>query len=255
VAGQRPPHELVRAVALTNFFDRKRTLLAGEIADPEEVLRLASELEGVYFGPPLVARFLRTFGVYPPGTVVELTDHQVALVTHANPHDPLRPQVQLLSGAQATRLVDLTDRSATEGRQVLSISRAILPPLALREAPADWEGVAVSPAPEAEAAPAPPPETEAPVAEDHEPPPEPAADEEDAELILARLGGGDAVPTLVVGQAGLHTALLDHREGFLVSFIDGTCPVDSLLYATGLPRAEVLRILDRLVRAGVVRIG
>jgi HD-GYP domain-containing protein (c-di-GMP phosphodiesterase class II) len=253
--GARPPHELVRTVALANFFDRKRTLLAGQVADPDEVIRQASELEPVYFGAPLIARFLRTFGLYPPGTTVELTDRQVALVTQASPHDPLRPQVQLVTGPQVGSKVDLRHRNTVEGRHDLSIARAILPPLALRDADAPAAGEAAPapaaatpaeaeeprpPAPEAAAAPAPAPEV--------------VADVEDEAQILARLGGGDGVPTLAVGQAELQRAALDHREGFLLTFIDGSCPLDALLYATGLPRAEVLRILDRLVRAGLVRI-
>jgi HD-GYP domain-containing protein (c-di-GMP phosphodiesterase class II) len=256
--GERPPHELVRTVALVNFFDRKRTLLAGQIADPEEVIRQAGELEPVYFGAPLVQRFLRTFGVYPPGTTVELTDRQVAVVTQPSSRDPLRPQVELLTGPEAGTQVDLGHRNTAEERHDLSIARAILPPLALRaegleplpEPPPELEPEApLAPEP---AQPEPPPEPEP------ESPPEPARDpetDEDDDQILARLGGADAVPTLAVGQAELRQASLDHREAFLLTFIDGMSPLDALLYATGLPRSEVLRIIDRLVRAGFVRIA
>ena len=41
----------------------------------------------------------------------------------------------------------------------------------------------------------------------------------------------------------------------MLTFIDGATPLDTLLYATGLPRGNVLRILDGMVTAGVVRIG
>src|SRR5262249_55801089 len=45
-----PPHELVRIVALANYFDRKRTLLGGVADDPEIALQRALELEEKYFG-------------------------------------------------------------------------------------------------------------------------------------------------------------------------------------------------------------
>jgi hypothetical protein len=220
----------------------------------------------------LITRFLRTFGIYPPGTTVELTDRQAALVTHASPHDPVRPQVQLLTGEQAGRQVDLRHRNVIEGRHELSIARAILPPLALREPQARWVVEPAGPPAEQPAeeeleaatetttealaaeppAPVEPPPTPAP-AEPPAPTPAPAPEDEDEEQVLARLGGGDAVPTLALGEAELREAALDHRAGFVLTFVDGMCPLDSLLYSTGLPRAEVLRILDRLVRAGVIR--
>lgn len=123
------PHELVRLIALANYFDSKRTIIQGRADEPEEALRSAMELEARYFGAGMTARFLRVLGVFPPGTVVELSNREPAVVTRANPADPWRPQVKLLRGAQAGRLVELRDVSATEVRHRLSIVRAIAPPL------------------------------------------------------------------------------------------------------------------------------
>lgn len=123
------PHELVRMIALANYFDSKRTIIQGRADDPDQALRSAMELEARYFGAGMTARFLRVLGVFPPGTVVELSNREPAVVTRANPADPWRPQVKLLRGAQAGRLVELRDVSATEVRHRLSIVRAIAPPL------------------------------------------------------------------------------------------------------------------------------
>jgi hypothetical protein len=225
------PHELVRTVSLASFFDRKRTLLDGRIDDPDEALRQASRLERAYFGPPLVTRFVRTFGVFPPGTIVELSDRQAGLVTHASAHDPMRPQVKLLTGPRAGRRVDLGRRNLVEERHDLSIVRAILPPLALcdpHEEQAEDE-------PEPEALPG----------------SQEAALHEDADAVLARLGGIDAIPVLT--RSDLGAASLDHRAGYLLTFIDGVSSLEGILDVTGLPRLDVLGILDGLVGAGVVR--
>lgn len=123
------PHELVRMISLANYFDRKRTLLAGRADDPEQILRAAMALEERYFGKGMVARFVRSLGVYPPGTTVELTSREPAIVTRANAADPWRPQVQLLRGQSAGRRVELRELSEKEVRHGLSIVRAIAPPL------------------------------------------------------------------------------------------------------------------------------
>lgn len=123
------PHELVRFVALANFHDRKRTRLHGHGADPDEVVREAFELESRFFGKGLTARLVRALGVFPPGTTVELSDREPAIVTRSHAGDPLRPQVRLLRGPRAGKVVDLREGAASEGRFARSIVRAVLPPL------------------------------------------------------------------------------------------------------------------------------
>ncbi len=124
------PHALVRMIALANYFDRRRTQLAGKPADePEEALRRAAALEERYFGKGLVDTFLRALGAFPPGTTVMLSTREVGLVTHANASDPWRPQVRLLTGANAGKRIDLKELGAVEGRHYASIVRAVPPPL------------------------------------------------------------------------------------------------------------------------------
>lgn len=125
------PHDLVRIVALANFIDRKRTSLGGQASDPDDVLMSAAQLEGRFFGPGMVKRFLRALGTYPPGTTVELSDRSPAVVTRSHAAEPLRPQVMLLRGNEGGRLVDLRETVAAEERYERSIVRAILPPLLL----------------------------------------------------------------------------------------------------------------------------
>jgi HD-GYP domain-containing protein (c-di-GMP phosphodiesterase class II) len=134
LASKRGPHEIVRMIALASFFDRKRTLLNGRGDDPEHVIEQAIALEDRYFGRSVVRLFLRTLGVYPPGTTVELSTRESAIVVNANPGDPLRPQVRVLFGDNDGKRIDLKNLDAVEDRHRVSIVRAIAPPLALRGA-------------------------------------------------------------------------------------------------------------------------
>ena len=43
--------------------------------------------------------FIRMMGVYPPGSVVQLTDDRLALVTNVNSTRPLKPRVLLFDPA------------------------------------------------------------------------------------------------------------------------------------------------------------
>jgi hypothetical protein len=265
------PHELVRTVALASFFDRKRTLLDGRVDDPDEALRQALRLEGSYFGPPLVTRFLRTFGVYPPGTIVELSDRQTAVVTHASPHDALRPHVKIMSGPNAGALADLNHRSGVEGRHDLSITRAILAPLALRDT-AEHAALA-TPAAEAAAAEGAAaerprrPSAPVPVLVDRPrrnsplPPIDPTLVDRPRRAsappqldpmseLLSRLGGPRAVP--VLARADLGGITLDPRASFVLSFVDGATPIDGVIAKSGMARDEVLALLDGLAHVGVI---
>ncbi|HEY8073187.1 MAG TPA: HD domain-containing protein [Labilithrix sp.] len=123
------PHELVRIVALANYFDRKRTSLGPPAETPDVVLMRASALEEKYFGASLVRSFLRSLGVFPPGTVVELSNRQPAIVTQANGADPWRPQVKFLRGPKAGKRLELKDLNVVEGRHEVSAVSAIAPPL------------------------------------------------------------------------------------------------------------------------------
>jgi hypothetical protein len=71
---------------------------------------------------------------------------------------------------------------------------------------------------------------------------------------METLGSLDRVPRIVVAAAELGKLTLDHRAGFVLTFVDGVSSIDTLLDASGLPRLELLRVLRDLVRAGVVAV-
>ena len=63
---------------------------------PHQALQQMFANERAHFDADLLARFVRILGVYPPGTVVELSDQRLALVVASRPGAALAPRVQLL---------------------------------------------------------------------------------------------------------------------------------------------------------------
>jgi HD-GYP domain-containing protein (c-di-GMP phosphodiesterase class II) len=259
---RQAPHEIVRLVALANFIDRRRTLLRGLVDGADEALGRAVSLQDAYFGPAAVQHYVRALGVFPPGTTVQLSDRREGLVVAANPGDPRRPIVRVLTGAHDDKRVDLKQLDAIEDRHMLSIVRAVPPPILVRppdvepEAPAAEVitvtlpslrplagGLSVPPAARVSglysAAPR--------VTSQSSMPPE-----ELERSCLETLGSLDRVPRVKVATADLGKLALDHRAGFVLTFVDGASSIETILDASGLPRLELLRILRDLVRAGVV---
>ena len=66
------------------------------------------------------------------------------------------------------------------------------------------------------------------------------------------LGSLERVPVLRVAPAQLAKLGLDHRAGFVLSMIDGATAIETLIDMSGLPRVDVLRILDEVVQSGAV---
>jgi hypothetical protein len=53
----------------------------------------------------------------------------------------------------------------------------------------------------------------------------------------------------------VESAPIDHRDAFVLSLIDGGTKVSAILDVAGMPEAEVLAILVRLKRLGIITLG
>jgi hypothetical protein len=308
-----PPQELVRMIALANFFDRKRTLLEGRSQTPEDVIGEARVLEERYFGRPLVDHFVRSVGLYPPGTTVELSNRQPALVVSSNPTDPFRPRVLVLRGPDRNKRVDLKEIDPARSRHNLSIVRAVPPPLFVLAdgapetdraeagrtavpAPAVGppmhdvlEGLVLEPTrvPLVTSPPAPPTTATGP-------PGRPSRPVVMQEIVTLRPGGystaprttpsmpappkisippltapridprAEPAPTRQTAEIPLSSILrrtgaiptgLDHRGAFLLTFVDGASSAEDVLDASGLPKAEFMRIVGELLESGTLLLG
>jgi hypothetical protein len=69
---------------------------------------------------------------------------------------------------------------------------------------------------------------------------------------LRRLGPLEQVPHVVAAIQTILVARLDHREGFILSLVDGRMDIDALLDASPMPTHRTLRILQSLRARGLV---
>ncbi|MFO1218203.1 MAG: DUF3391 domain-containing protein [Burkholderiaceae bacterium] len=83
-----------RIVALVNRYDNLcEPAQAAQALTPHEALSLIFAQTKSKFDASMLNAFIRMMGVYPPGSVVQLTDERYALVTNVNSTRPLKPRV------------------------------------------------------------------------------------------------------------------------------------------------------------------
>lgn len=73
------------------------------------------------------------------------------------------------------------------------------------------------------------------------------------QLYLSRLGALSRRPRRAVKGADVRWLGLDHREGFVLSHIDGGSSIEELVDVAGMPRIEVLKTLVELLDVGAIR--
>lgn len=90
-------HIAARVVAIANRFDNLVNPIDGRPAiSPSEALSWMWARENGGYDPRLLALFIRAMGVYPPGTIVQLSDGRMGVVTvSASTEHPLSPPVML----------------------------------------------------------------------------------------------------------------------------------------------------------------
>ncbi len=71
-------------------------------------------------------------------------------------------------------------------------------------------------------------------------------------MYAARLGPLDRSPVVVVQRTQLRWLSMDHRAGFVLSLIDGSSTLETILDVCGMPRLDALRILQELVQQKIV---
>src|SRR5258708_5655599 len=79
-----------------------------------------------------------------------------------------------------------------------------------------------------------------------------ALDDEPPSGVMLRCEVRSSVPRLAVSTADLKEMPLDHRAGFIVSFIDGKYTIEMILDACAMQREEALAILGDLAARGII---
>ncbi|MDP2005939.1 MAG: DUF3391 domain-containing protein [Rubrivivax sp.] len=92
-----------RIVAIVNRYDNLCNPASRSIAlTPHEAVATLFAQGRSRFDPPVLNAFIRMMGVYPAGSLVQLTDDRYAMVVGVNSSRPLKPRV-LVHGAAAPR--------------------------------------------------------------------------------------------------------------------------------------------------------
>jgi hypothetical protein len=71
-------------------------------------------------------------------------------------------------------------------------------------------------------------------------------------MYAARLGPLDRVPMIIAPRVQMRWLAIDHRAGFVLSLIDGSCSLEMILDMCGMPKLDALRILHELVQQKIV---
>lgn len=128
-----------KILALINRYDNLcNTGVLTESLTPHEALRTIFATSRHEFDEGLLAAFVKLMGIYPPGSIVRLTDDRMAMVTSVNPKQPLRPVV-LVYDEKAPRerapMINLEDAPEISIRQAIkpgTLPKAIFDYLAPR---------------------------------------------------------------------------------------------------------------------------
>lgn len=93
-----------------------------------EATHILTNLAGTHFDPVLVVKFIESIGVYPPGSLVELTDGSVAMVIEVQ-EQKLRPKIVIILDEEknpvAERIIDLSTGPKNKHGNVYTIKNII----------------------------------------------------------------------------------------------------------------------------------
>lgn len=122
-----------RMAGIVDFFDAVTSERAHDNAmSPHAAIRYLYELRNTQFQEELIEQFIQTLGVYPVGTLVELSNGEVGIVMGQNQVRRLRPKIILVLDADKNPLEispfrDLMVEDRDEKGSELSIATTLEP--------------------------------------------------------------------------------------------------------------------------------
>lgn len=90
-------HKFVRMVSIVDVYDAITSARQYKESSPAfDALKILYSERDKHFDGELTEAFIRMVGIYPPGTLVEMTNGEVGIVVSANVDSRLRPKVELV---------------------------------------------------------------------------------------------------------------------------------------------------------------
>ncbi|MBK6293657.1 MAG: HD domain-containing protein [Rhodoferax sp.] len=116
---------LARVVAIVNCYDNLCNPVKQSAAlTPHQALSLMYAQQRARFDTAALTTFVRCMGIYPPGTVVVLSNESIGMVVSVNSTVPLKPTVLIYDPAVPRERAILVE---LESEPEVSISRALKP--------------------------------------------------------------------------------------------------------------------------------
>lgn len=116
-----------RLVSIVDAFDAMTSDRCYRDGIPaSDAIRILYRNRGRQFDADMVEAFIRMVGIYPPGTLVELTTGEVALIVSVHPGMKLKPRVEILLDAEKKAVTPITIDLA---KPVSGVQREIAQPL------------------------------------------------------------------------------------------------------------------------------
>ena len=132
LAGDEIP-PFARIAAIVDTYDAVTSTRSHAAAiSPADAIRLLYRGRDAEFQAELVEVFIQALGIYPAGTIVELTSGEVGVVVSESRTRRLRPKVMVIFNAAKQRLVeprmvDLLDDAGNDPAEPLGIARGLEP--------------------------------------------------------------------------------------------------------------------------------
>jgi hypothetical protein len=121
-------------VTIANVYDNLCNHIdPGMSLTPHEALSTMYAHRRAQFDPAILATMIKSLGVYPPGTLVRLSNEAIGLVVNVNVGKPLRPCVLVYDEEipkEDAMIIDLSEESADLGVSS-SIRAGLLPKVIL----------------------------------------------------------------------------------------------------------------------------
>lgn len=132
--GERPPSLFARILHLAEHYDLLTTPRGAEPAacSPATALARMWAARGRSYDATLLALFVRSLGLYPPGTVLELTDGSVAVVIRVPAGHWDAPVVRTIRASNGSPAPDQWERDLSDAPRKTAV-RAIVEPAAYGE--------------------------------------------------------------------------------------------------------------------------
>ncbi len=128
--GQDKLTRATRIVAITDMYDALTSdRVYSKGCSHLEAIDIMTKMSGKHLDYALVLKFIECLSVYPPGSIVELTNDEIAIVVDVNQDEKLRPKIILLLGAdkqpKKEKLIDLSNRDEDIGGEIYTIKRTV----------------------------------------------------------------------------------------------------------------------------------